>query len=141
MEWKVISMSKATRMTRQKKVILEILRGTDNHPSADWVYEQAKKLVPDISLGTVYRNLNVLRDSGDIIELNYGSTFSRYDGRNDNHYHFFCDQCHKLVDVTIPVYQGLDKMVQDTTGYEVQYHRMEFYGLCNECKALKEKNA
>lgn len=134
-------MSKATRMTRQKKVILEILRGTNNHPSADWVYEQAKKMVPDISLGTVYRNLNVLRDSGDIIELNYGSTFSRYDGRADNHYHFFCDKCHKLVDVAIPVYQGLDKMVQDTTGYEVKYHRMEFYGLCDECKALKEKNA
>lgn len=134
-------MSKATRMTKQKKVILDILRNTLSHPSADWVYEQAKRMVPDISLGTVYRNLNVLRDSGEITELNYGSTYSRYDGRNENHYHFFCEKCSKLVDVSIPVYEGLDKMVQDTTGFEVRHHRMEFYGLCNDCKEMKANEA
>lgn len=127
-------MSKVTRMTKQKKVILEILRGTKSHPAADWVYEQAKQLVPDISLGTVYRNLNVLRDNGEILELNYGSTFSRYDGRADNHYHFLCEKCNKLVDVSIPVYDGLDKMVQDTTGFNVNHHRMEFYGVCGCCQ-------
>lgn len=127
-------MSKATRMTKQKKVILDILRSNKCHPSADWVYEQARKLVPDISLGTVYRNLSVLRDSGDILELNYGSTYSRYDGNPENHYHFFCEKCNQLFDVTIPVYRGLDRMVQDTTGFEVNHHRMEFYGLCDQCK-------
>ena len=129
-------MSKTNRMTKQKKVILDILRGTNIHPSADWVYEQAKRLVPDISLGTIYRNLNVLRDNGDIRELNYGSTYSRYDGKADNHYHFFCEKCSKLLNVAIPVYEGLDKMVQDTTGFVVNYHRMEFYGLCENCKEI-----
>jgi len=127
--------SKATRMTKQKKVILDILRNTDCHPSADWVYEQARKLVPDISLGTVYRNLNVLRDSGHILELNYGSTYSRYDGHAENHYHFYCEKCHQLFNVKIPVYEGLDKLVKETTGFDVKNHRMEFYGLCNDCKA------
>lgn len=127
-------MNKSTRMTKQKKVILEILRGTHCHPSADWVYEQARELVPDISLGTVYRNLSVLRDLGEILELNYGSTYSRYDGKCENHYHFFCEKCNNLFDVEIPVYEGLDKMMQDTTDFEVRYHRMEFYGLCNKCK-------
>lgn len=127
-------MSRTTRMTKQKRVILDVLRSTHTHPSADWIYEQARKIVPDISLGTVYRNLNSLRDNGEILELNYGSTYSRYDGIADNHYHFYCEKCNKLVDVTIPVYEGLDKMVQDTTGCQVSYHRMEFYGLCNECK-------
>lgn len=127
-------MTKSTRMTKQKKVILDILRSNGCHPSADWVYEQARKIVPDISLGTVYRNLNVLRDMGEILELNYGSTYSRYDGNPENHYHFLCEKCNKLFDVTIPVYQGLDKMVQDTTGFEVRHHRMEFYGICDECK-------
>jgi len=130
-------MSKAMRMTKQKKVILDILQNTKSHPSADWVYEQARKLVPDISLGTVYRNLNVLRDMGKISELNYGSTYSRYDGVASNHYHFFCEKCNNLFDVTIPVYEGLDKMVQETTGFEVRQHRMEFYGICNECQASK----
>jgi len=128
-------MGKTTRMTRQKKVILDILKeNMECHPSADWVYEQAKKLVPDISLGTVYRNLNVLRDMGEILELNYGSTYSRYDGNPENHYHFVCEKCGKLFNVAIPVYQGLDKMVQDTTGFQVNHHRMEFYGFCNECR-------
>jgi Fur family peroxide stress response transcriptional regulator len=127
-------MPKATRMTKQKKVILDVLRGTMSHPSADWVYEEAQKIVPDISLGTVYRNLNILRDMGEILELNYGSTYSRYDGNPENHYHFFCQGCSRLFDVSIPVYQGLDKMVMDTTGFAVKHHRMEFYGLCEECK-------
>ena len=130
-------MSKAMRMTKQKKVILDILRNTKSHPSADWVYEQARRLVSDISLGTVYRNLNVLRDMGEISELNYGSTYSRYDGNAINHYHFFCEKCNNLFDVTIPVYEGLDKMVQETTGFEVKQHRMEFYGVCNECRGSK----
>lgn len=128
------NLAKATRMTRQKKIILDIVRDTHSHPSADWIYEQAKKLLPDISLGTVYRNLNVLRDAGEILELNYGSTFSRYDGIADNHYHFYCEECQQLFDVTIPVYQGLDRMVHDMTGFEVRYHRMEFYGLCSNCQ-------
>ncbi len=126
-------MVKTTRMTKQKRIILEILRNTDCHPSADWVYEQAKKQIPDISLGTVYRNLNVLKDLGEILELNYGSTYSRYDGHATNHYHFVCEHCNKLVNVDMPVYQGLDKMVQDTMNFQVNYHRMEFYGVCDDC--------
>ncbi len=128
-------MSKPTRMTKQKKVILDILRNTKCHPSADWVYEQAKKIVPDISLGTVYRNLNVLKETGEILELNYGSTYSRYDGIGENHYHFCCEKCQQLFDITMPVDLGLDKMVQDTTGFEVKYHRTEFYGLCKDCQS------
>lgn len=127
-------MAKSTRMTKQKRIILDILRNTQCHPSADWVYEQAKKHIPDISLGTVYRNLNVLKNLGEILELNYGSTYSRYDGNSQNHYHFVCQKCNKLVDVDMPVYQGLDKMVQDTMGYKVDFHRMEFYGICDECQ-------
>lgn len=127
-------LSKATRMTKQKRIILDILRNTRNHPSADWVYEQARKHIPDISLGTVYRNLNVLKDKGDILELNYGSTYSRFDGNPDNHYHFVCEKCNSLYDVEIPVYNGLDKMVQDTMGFSVVRHRMEFYGICIECQ-------
>lgn len=130
-------MAKTTRMTKQKKVILDILRSTKAHPSADWVYEQARKLVPDISLGTVYRNLNVLRDMGEISELTYGSTYSRYDSIAVNHYHFFCEKCKNLFDISIPVYEGLDKMVQETTGFEVKRHRTEFYGTCNECRDSK----
>jgi len=133
----VVPVAKATRMTKQKKLILDILRSTKCHPSADWIYEQARKQITDISLGTVYRNLNVLMERGEILELNFGSTYSRFDGNPDNHYHFVCERCHNLFDIEVPVHDGLNKMVQDTMGFIVSRHRMEFYGTCMECqKAL-----
>ena len=127
-------MGKSTRMTRQKKTILDILRSTKSHPPAEWVYEQARKQLPDISLGTVYRNLKLLKETGQILELNYGSAFSRYDGNSLNHYHFTCEKCNKVFDINILPNINLDKKIAEHTGFEVYGHRLEFYGLCDECK-------
>ena len=126
-------MTKKMRMTKQKKVILEVLKSTTSHPTADWVYEQAKKQIPDISLGTVYRNLNLLRDLGEIIELNYGSSQRRFDGKQINHYHFTCEACYRVYDLDLPVHKEIDKLVEKETGHKVQHHRLEFYGICKEC--------
>lgn len=124
------------RMTRQKRLILEILRQTRSHPTADWIYEQARKQLPDISLGTVYRNLSVLKNAGEIMELNYGSTFSRYDGNPRNHYHFVCEQCGRVLDVDLPVQYHLEGELARREAHLVRSHRLEFYGICQEC--LKE---
>ncbi|TDA69497.1 MAG: transcriptional repressor [Clostridia bacterium] len=127
-------------MTRQRKIILDTLRQTKSHPTADWVYEQVRKECPDISLGTVYRNLGILKEAGDIMELSYGSTYSRYDGNPANHYHFVCADCGRVLDLDMPVVADLDRnLVQQ--GYEVGYHRLEFYGRCRECKAVAETRA
>jgi len=91
----------STRMTKQRKAILKILENTDIHPTADWIYEQVKKEIPNISLGTVYRNLNVLSEMGKIMTLDYGSSYSRFDGNPRNHYHFKCEKCEKVFDVEI----------------------------------------
>lgn len=123
----------ATRMTRQKKVIIDILKSTKNHPTADWVYEQARKIIPDISLGTVYRNLRLLTDSGDILELNYGSSFSRFDGNPHPHYHFVCEECGRVIDLDLPLLANLEKEVEAKTGFSVKNHRLEFYGTCEQC--------
>lgn len=130
----VDKMTKTTRMTKQKRVILEVLRSTTSHPTADWVYEQARKQLPDISLGTVYRNLNFLRDIGEIMELNYGSTFSRFDGNPENHYHFACKECGKVFDIDITIAYEMEKSVENNTGFQVDSHRIEFYGTCCHCK-------
>lgn len=124
------------RMTRQKKLILDILRRTNSHPTADWIYEQARKELPDISLGTVYRNLSVLKNAGEIMELNYGSTFSRYDGNPKNHYHFVCEQCGRVLDVDMPVHYELEGELVQREAHRVRSHRLEFYGVCRDC--LKE---
>ena len=127
-------MPKSTRMTKQKQLILDILRGTKSHPTADWVYEQARKVIPEISLGTVYRNLNVLKENKEIMELNYGSTFSRFDGNSENHYHFVCENCGRVDDVDLPPQEEVNRLVTKVHGGEVAYHRLEFYGTCAECQ-------
>lgn len=126
-------MEKTQRMTKQKKVIVDVLRNTKSHPTADWIYEQARKDIPGISLGTVYRNLNLLKEAGEILELNYGSTYSRYDGNHRNHYHFHCTECGKVYDIELP---EDSKLVDENTtleGHLVKSHRLEFYGTCQEC--------
>lgn len=122
------------RMTRQKKLILDILRSTDKHPTADWVYAEARKVIPDISLGTVYRNLGVLKEAGEIMELNYGSTYSRYDGNPANHYHCVCVNCGRIVDLDMPLHQELEREAAAGGCGKIFYHRLEFYGLCPDCQ-------
>lgn len=127
------------RKTKQRDLILKTLRNTDTHPTADWIYEQVKKEMPNISLGTVYRNLGMLKDLGEIIELNYGSKYSRFDGNPENHYHFVCSECEKVMDIKgCPVDKEMERCVAQKNGVEVFFHRTEFYGLCNACKDKKE---
>lgn len=127
-------MEKQTRMTKQKKLILDILRSTKTHPTADWIYEQAKRQIPKISLGTVYRNLKILKEMGEIMELDYGSTYSRFDGNPANHYHFTCLKCGRVDDVPLAPKEDLEVEAGGILeGAEVDTHRLEFYGRCPAC--------
>lgn len=124
------------RKTKQRELILKTLRSTNTHPTADWIYEKVKEEMPNISLGTVYRNLGILSDMGEILELSYGSKYSRYDGNPENHYHFVCVDCDKVIDIeNVPIDTKLDQKVELKNDVKVFYHRTEFYGLCNECKS------
>lgn len=125
---------KGSRMTKQKKVILDILYNTDQHPTADWIYQEARKSIPDISLGTVYRNLRILKEEGKIMELNYGSSFSRYDGNAENHYHFVCNNCSRVFDVNSGTLRNIEKEFEKKIEGTVIGHRLEFYGYCSECQ-------
>mgnify|MGYP006281889559 CR=1 FL=1 len=127
-------MPKKTRMTKQRKAILEVLKNTDSHPTADKIYEEVKEEIPNISLGTVYRNLNVLHDMGKIMILDYGSTYSRFDGNPENHYHFHCRECGKVYDVDQPVIDDLNKSIEQDNSFQIDFHRLEFYGICDKCK-------
>jgi Fe2+ or Zn2+ uptake regulation protein len=122
------------RRTKQREAILKVLRGVNSHPTADWIYEEVRKEIPNISLGTVYRNLKLLRESGEILEVDLSGTFSRFDGNPDNHYHFRCEKCGHVFDVDEPVNKELDERVARKTGFKISYHRLEFRGLCKECQ-------
>ena len=120
------------RMTRQRKVILEELRKVKTHPSADEVYEMVRKRLPRISLGTVYRNLEILSESGDIQKLEPGCSLKRFDGDTSEHCHIRCVSCDRIADAPLPdVKFDLEKV--ESTDFEITGHRLEFLGLCSEC--------
>ena len=122
------------RKTKQKQAILEVLRSTTSHPTVDWVYNEVRKEIPNISLGTVYRNLRILCQLGQVLELVMCGSLSRFDARSDNHYHFRCQKCGQVFDVDEPINKEMDKMAARRTGFNVKFHRLEFYGLCLECR-------
>ena len=124
-----------TRKSKQKEAILRVLKRTSSHPTADWVYEQVRKEIPNISLGTVYRNLKSLQQEGKLLELDLAGTQGRFDARTDNHYHFRCEQCGRIFDVDGLVDGNLDERVTRKTGFKVSNHRLEFRGLCKDCQS------
>lgn len=124
----------ASRMTKQKKLILDILRGTTSHPTAEWVFEQARKKISNISLSTVYRNLNILKNEGEIQELSHACSLGRFDGNPQNHYHFICKACGNVYDVDLPVHHQLDGEVCRLCGMKVDGHSILFFGRCHKCK-------
>ncbi len=126
------------RETRQREAILNVLRQADTHPTADMVYDEVRKVIPNISKGTVYRNLKILRDTGEISELNLSGTVSRYEGRHENHYHFRCEKCGRVFDLDEPVNNEMDARVARNTGFKVSYHQLEFRGLCRDCQKKTE---
>ena len=121
------------RMTRQRKVILEELQKVNTHPSADEIYEMVRKRLPRISLGTVYRNLEILSETGEIQKLKLGCTLKRFDGIADNHYHIRCLQCDRVVDAPVDFDPGIDHEIKHATDYQIIGHKLEFIGICPEC--------
>ncbi len=111
-----------------------MLRATDTHPNADWIYDRVRNEMPDISLGTVYRNLRLLCQCGKAQEIDMTGTYTRFDGNPDNHYHFRCDNCGRVFDVAGAVDRALDDRVARETGFQISRHRLEFRGLCRECQ-------
>jgi len=122
------------RRTKQREAILRVLGDMNSHPTADWIYGEVRKEIPNISLGTVYRNLRLLCKKGKILELGLCGTLSRFDGRRDNHYHFRCENCGRVFDVDEPINEDIDRKVARKTGFSISYHRLELRGICRDCQ-------
>jgi Fur family peroxide stress response transcriptional regulator len=121
------------RQTKQREAILRVLKNTRAHPTADSIYEKVKEEIPHISKGTVYRNLKVLQDTGQVSELNFEGALSRYETKQEAHYHFRCEKCGRVIDLDEPVNQELNDKVAVRTGFQILYHKIEFGGLCCDC--------
>ncbi len=129
-------------MTRQRRVILEELRKVNTHPSADEVYEMVRKRLPRISLGTVYRNLEILSESGDIQKLEPGCSLKRFDGNSSEHYHIRCVRCGRITDAPLASNFEIDAVQVLPTDFEIIGHRLEFFGVCPICsdKSIRDVN-
>jgi len=125
------------RMTKQRSAVLSALRSTTAHPPADWVYSQVRKILPRISLGTVYRNLSELKEAGLVLELDFGTGCSRFDFRTDAHYHIMCLECGRVEDAIIPVKENLENAASTATGYEILSHTIQFKGICAACASRR----
>ena len=121
------------RMTRQRKVILEELRKVNTHPSADELYEMVRKRLPRVSLGTVYRNLEILSESGNIQKLEPGCSLKRFDGNPTEHCHIRCVSCDRIVDAPMTPDLEIDLEQVNSTDFKIIGHRLEFLGLCPQC--------
>jgi Fur family ferric uptake transcriptional regulator len=121
-------------MTRQREVILEEIRKINAHPTADEVYERARRRLPRISLGTVYRNLETLSEWGLIQKLELGGTQKRFDGNVENHYHIRCMRCDSVKDVSMEPLTSYENAIRRVSDYEIIGSRLEFIGLCPQCK-------
>lgn len=127
------------RMTRQRQAILEELRKVKTHPTANEVYEMIRKRLPNISLGTVYRNLEILSENGMIQKLELAGTQRRFDGMKDFHYHARCMACGRVDDVALDLRPMIDESAMRLTDYEIISHRLEFIGLCPDCRKKRRR--
>ncbi len=122
------------RITPQRHAVLEYLLESETHPTADDIYKALEEKFPNMSVATVYNNLRALRNVGLIRELTYGDDSSRFDCNMTEHYHIMCEDCGKIVDFHYPPLDEVESLAEKVTGFEVSHHRMELYGICNDCK-------
>ena len=125
------------RHSRQRQVILEELQKLTTHPTAVGLYQIVCRRLPKISLGTVYRNLDLLTRTGIIQKLEFGGEEARFDGNLTPHHHVRCVKCGRVDDIHGPPLDLLGGMRDDFNGYCVLGHRIEFFGVCPQCKDMR----
>ena len=118
------------RYSRQRELITEIIKGRKDHPTADMIYQSAREIEPNISLGTVYRNLKLLSDEGDILTLETVDKKIHYDGDVSRHSHFICEKCGKIIDLFNPA-KTPKELIE--LGLTVTGEKCIYYGLCEDC--------
>ncbi len=129
-----VTLGTTLRVTKQRKVLLDELCKVYTHPTADELYQMARKRLPRISLGTVYRNLELMAENGMIQKLEVGGTQKRFDGNAAPHYHVRCLKCNRVDDLDLALEQDVEAQARQRTGYTILRHSLEFSGFCPDCR-------
>ena len=120
--------------SKQRDALFELLQSVNNHPTAEWLYQELKKDYSNISLATVYRNLAVLCQCGEIIKIEVGDGTVHYDAVNAPHCHFICGKCKSVIDIDVPSAVNLNDEVNSLNDVIVTDSSLVFRGLCSKCK-------
>lgn len=126
-----------SKYSHQREAIVSFLKTRNDHPTADIVYKNIRETIPNISLGTVYRNLNQLANSGVILRLTCGGKTDHYDACTEPHYHFICKDCGAVIDINMPISKELISNAKLCSGFNIDEVSVLFSGLCSDCKELK----
>lgn len=127
--------SPQSRMTNQRLEIISYLQSTKEHPGAEKIYIEVRKKLPKISLGTIYRNLDVLIAKELVVKYNFSEDHDRFDADITAHHHFFCYNCHRVFDIYLPDAYQLKDRIENSEGFEVQKLSIKFLGKCNLCRS------
>lgn len=124
-------------LTKQREVVLQVIRNSENHLTANEVFDEAKSLLPTISFATVYNSLRYLKDSGFIAEIQFGNGASRFDKMTSRHDHAICTNCGKLVDMELQLPAKLVELAANFSKFKLESIELTLRGLCPECSKNK----
>ena len=123
------------RITPQRLALLRLLAESESHPSAAQIHEKLREQFPTLSLATVYKTLNILKEMGEVLELSFHSGEDRYDGSEPSpHPHLICIHCRKIIDSDMPEFGELTQNLASISGFKIVSHRLDFFGICPDCQ-------
>ena len=132
-------MEQTGKQFRKRNAILSYLQSTTDHPSAEMVYAGLKPEIPDLSLGTVYRNLSLFKQQGLVSSVATVKGVERFDGNTSPHVHFLCTECDAVIDLTqVQVPDSLRSIAESCSGGQVEQCQLSFSGLCRDCAGRQE---
>ena len=123
------------RITPQRMAILRVLAATEGHPSVEMVYEIVRRKFPTTSIATIYKTVHLLKQLNELLEIAFPDGSNRYDGSKPfPHPHVICVRCKKIIDPDLQSLKDITREVADETGFDILSHRLDFFGICGDCK-------
>jgi Fur family peroxide stress response transcriptional regulator len=123
------------RITPQRMAVLRVLAATEGHPSVEMVYEIVRRKFPTTSIATIYKTVHLLKQLNEVLEIAFPDGSNRYDGSKPfPHPHVICVRCKKIIDPDLQSLKDITREVADETGFDILSHRLDFFGICGDCK-------
>ena len=126
------------RLTPQRLAVLKVLAVSEGHPTVEGIYETVRSEFPTTSIATIYKTVNLLKQLDEVLELGFPDGSNRYDGNKPYpHPHVICTTCKKIIDPDLGSLKDLQKEVIKETGFQIETHRVDFFGTCSDCQSRR----